>query len=179
MVVKVGVAKLGNIASGVMAELLLDERADREDMQTFMATSGTKLEPADVDRVVSNLKAYKPDFCIVVSPNGVLPGPTGAREQLAAAGIPVVIITDDVTTKKEWEGVKASKFGYIIMKADSMIGARREFLDPVEMSDYNGNLVKVLALTGAFRKMQVALDKVVDQVKPERAATRSSSRRSS
>ena len=58
-----------------MAELLLDERADREDMQTFMATSGTKLEPADVDRVVSNLKAYKPDFCIVVSPNGVLPGP--------------------------------------------------------------------------------------------------------
>ena len=165
MVVKVGVAKLGNIASGVMAELLLDERADREDMQTFMATSGTKLEPADVDRVVSNLKAYKPDFCIVVSPNGVLPGPTGAREQLAAAGIPVIIITDDVTTKKEWEGVKASKFGYIIMKADSMIGARREFLDPVEMSDYNGNLVKVLALTGAFRKLQLAVDKVIDQVK--------------
>jgi methylenetetrahydromethanopterin dehydrogenase len=130
-----------------------------------MATSGTKLEPADVDRVVSNLKDYKPDFCIVVSPNGVLPGPTGAREQLAAAGIPVVIITDDVTTKKEWEGIKASKFGYIIMKADSMIGARREFLDPVEMADYNGNLVKVLALTGAFRKMQLALDKVIDQVK--------------
>ncbi|MFA4825714.1 MAG: F420-dependent methylenetetrahydromethanopterin dehydrogenase [Methanoregula sp.] len=165
MVVKVGVAKLGNIASGVMAELLLDERADREDMQTFMATSGTKLEPADVDRVVSNLKAYKPDFAIVVSPNGVLPGPTGAREQLAAAGIPVIIITDDVTTKKEWEGVKASSFGYIIMKADSMIGARREFLDPTEMADFNGNLVKVLALTGAFRKMQLAIDLVIDQVK--------------
>ena len=80
MVVKVGVAKLGNIASGVMAELLLDERADREDMQTFMATSGTKLQPEDIERVVSNMKAYKPDFCIVVSPNGVLPGPTGARE---------------------------------------------------------------------------------------------------
>ena len=93
MVVKVGIAKLGNIASGVMAELLLDERADREDMQTFMATSGTKLEIADVDRVVSTLKAWGPDFCIVVSPNGVLPGPTGAREQLAAAGIPVVVIT--------------------------------------------------------------------------------------
>ena len=165
MVVKVGVAKLGNIASGVMAELLLDERADREDMQTFMATSGTKLEPADVDRVVSNLKAYHPDFCIVVSPNGVLPGPTGAREDLAKAGIPVVIITDDVTAKKEWEEIKTSKFGYIIMKADSMIGARREFLDPVEMADFNGNLVKVLAITGAFRKMQLALDKVIDQVK--------------
>jgi len=165
MVVKVGVAKLGNIASGVMAELLLDERADREDMQTFMATSGTKLQPEDIDRVVSNMKAWNPDFCIVVSPNGVLPGPTGAREQLAAAGIPVVIITDDVTTKKEWEDVKNSKFGYIIMKADSMIGARREFLDPIEMADYNGNLVKVLALTGAFRKLQLALDKVIDQVK--------------
>lgn len=165
MVVKVGVAKLGNIASGVMAELLLDERADREDMQTFMATSGTKLQPEDIERVVSNMKAWKPDFCIVVSPNGVLPGPTGAREDLAKAGIPVVIITDDVTTKKEWEDIKNSTFGYIIMKADSMIGARREFLDPVEMADYNGNLVKVLALTGAFRKMQLALDKVIDQVK--------------
>ncbi len=165
MVIKVGVAKLGNIASGVMAELLLDERADREDMQTFMATSGTKLEPADVDRVVSNMKAWGPDFCIVVSPNGVLPGPTGAREQLAAAGIPVVVITDDVTTKKEWAELKESKFGYIIMKADAMIGARREFLDPTEMADYNGNLVKVLSITGAFRKMQMALDEVINQVK--------------
>ena len=165
MVVKVGIAKLGNIASGVMAELLLDERADREDMQTFMATSGTKLEVADVDRVVSTLKAWGPDFCIVVSPNGVLPGPTGARDALAAAGIPVVVITDDVTTKKEWADLKESKFGYIIMKADSMIGARREFLDPIEMADYNGNLVKVLAITGAYRKMQLELDKVIDQVK--------------
>jgi len=165
MVVKVGVAKLGNIASGVMAELLLDERADREDMQTFMATSGTKLQPEDIERVVSNMKAWNPDFCIVVSPNGVLPGPTGAREQLAAAGIPVVVITDDVTTKKEWADLKESKFGYIIMKADAMIGARREFLDPVEMADYNGNLVKVLSITGAFRKMQLALDEVINQVK--------------
>lgn len=165
MVVKVGVAKLGNIASGVMVELLLDERADRTDMQTFMATSGTKLEVEDVDRVVSNLVAYKPDFAIVVSPNGVLPGPTGAREALKAAGIPVVVITDDVTTKKEWADLKASDFGYIIQKADAMIGARREFLDPTEMSDYNGNLVKVLTVTGAFRKMQIALDEVIDQVK--------------
>ena len=40
------------------------------------------------------------------------------------------------------------------MKADAMIGARREFLDPIEMADYNGNLIKVLAGTGAFRKLQ-------------------------
>lgn len=166
MVVKVGIAKLGNIASGVMAELLLDERADREDMITFMATSGTKLQPEDIDRVVSNMKAWGPDFCIVVSPNGVLPGPVKAREDLAAAGIPCIVITDDVTTKKEqFEALKASNFGYIIMKADAMIGARREFLDPIEMADYNGNLVKVLAVTGAFRKMQMELDKVIDQVK--------------
>ena len=166
MVVKVGIAKLGNIASGVMAELLLDERADREDMQTFMATSGTKLQPEDIDRVVSTMKAWGPDFCIVVSPNGVLPGPVGARDELQKAGIPCVVITDDITTKKEgWEALKASSFGYIIMKADAMIGARREFLDPVEMADFNGNLVKVLALTGAFRKLQTELDKVIDQIK--------------
>ena len=166
MVVKVGIAKLGNIASGVMAELLLDERADREDMETFMATSGTKLQEKDIDRVVENMKAYGPDFCIVVSPNGVLPGPKGAREALAAAGIPCVVITDDITTKKdEFAALKETSFGYIIMKADAMIGARREFLDPIEMADYNGNLVKVLAVTGAFRKLQIALDEVIDQVK--------------
>ena len=165
MVVKVGVAKLGNIASGVMAELLLDEKADREDMQTFMATSGTKLQPEDIDRVVNNMVAWKPDFAIVVSPNGVLPGPTGARERLLASGIPTVFITDDVTTKKEWAEIKDGKFGYIIMKGDAMIGARREFLDPIEMADYNGNLVKVLSVTGAFRKLQMALDQVIDQVK--------------
>jgi len=166
VVVKVGIAKLGNIASGVMGELLLDERADREDIITFMATSGTKLQPEDIDRVVSNMKAWGPDFCIVVSPNGVLPGPTKAREDLAAAGIPCIVITDDVTTKKEqFDALKASTFGYIIMKADAMIGARREFLDPIEMADYNGNLVKVLAITGAFRKMQMELDKVIDPVK--------------
>ncbi|MDD1671884.1 MAG: F420-dependent methylenetetrahydromethanopterin dehydrogenase [Methanomicrobiales archaeon] len=166
MVVKIGIAKLGNIASGVMAELLLDERADREDMETFMATSGTKLQEKDIDRVVTNMKAYGPDFTVVVSPNGVLPGPTKAREDLLKAGIPVVVITDDITTKKEqYDALKASKFGYIIMKADAMIGARREFLDPIEMADYNGNLVKVLAGTGAFRKLQVELDKVIDQVK--------------
>jgi len=165
MVVKVGVAKLGNIASGVMAELLLDERADREDMQTFMATSGTKLQPEDIDRVVNNMIAWKPDFAMVISPNGVLPGPTGARERLAAAGIPTIFITDDVTTKKEWADIKDGKFGYIIMKGDSMIGARREFLDPIEMADYNGNLVKVLAVTGAFRKLQMALDQIIDQIK--------------
>ena len=65
MVVKVGIAKLGNIASGVMAELLLDERADREDIITFLATSGTKLQPEDIDRVVPNMKAS--DCSIVVS----------------------------------------------------------------------------------------------------------------
>lgn len=166
MVVKVGIAKLGNIASGVMAELLLDERADREDMITFMATSGTKLQPEDIDRVVNNMKEWGPDFCIVVSPNAVLPGPSQARESLAEAGIPCVVITDDITARKDqFAALKESEFGYIIMKADAMIGARREFLDPVEMADYNGNLVKVLALTGAYRKMQAALDKVIDQVK--------------
>jgi len=70
-----------------------------------------------------------------------------------------------VTTKKEWADIKDGKFGYIIMKGDSMIGARREFLDPIEMADYNGNLIKVLAVTGAFRKLQMTLDQIIDQVK--------------
>lgn len=38
------------------------------------------------------------------------------------------------------------------------------------MADYNGNLIKVL-ITGAFRKMEMELDKVIDQVKAARAQT--------
>ena len=48
--------------------------------------------------------------------------------------------------------------------ADSMIGARREFLDPVEMSLFNADVIRVLAATGAFRLVQIELDKVFADV---------------
>ncbi|MFQ5815450.1 MAG: F420-dependent methylenetetrahydromethanopterin dehydrogenase, partial [Candidatus Hydrothermarchaeaceae archaeon] len=48
--------------------------------------------------------------------------------------------------------------GYVFITGDAMIGARREFLDPIEMSVFNGHMLTILSITGAFRALQEALD---------------------
>jgi methylenetetrahydromethanopterin dehydrogenase len=51
------------------------------------------------------------------------------------------------------------------LEADAMIGARKEFLDPVEMALFNSDIIKVLAVTGVFQAMVNELDKVIECVK--------------
>jgi len=46
-----------------------------------------------------------------------------------------------------------------------MIGARREFLDPTEMTIYNSDIIKVLAATGAFNLIIEAIDEAIESVK--------------
>jgi len=43
--VKVGVLKMGAIGTAVILEYLLDERADREDIEVRVVTSGAKMQP--------------------------------------------------------------------------------------------------------------------------------------
>jgi methylenetetrahydromethanopterin dehydrogenase len=47
------------------------------------------------------------------------------------------------------------------VEADAMIGARREFLDPVEMALFNSDMIRVLAITGVFRVLINELDKII------------------
>lgn len=47
----------------------------------------------------------------------------------------------------------------MIVEADSMIGARREFLDPVEMALFNADLTKVLSVTGVFNILCSEMDR--------------------
>ncbi len=42
-----------------------------------------------------------------------------------------------------------------------MIGARKEFLDPIEMAIFNSNVNKVLAITGVYRIVYQEIDKVI------------------
>ncbi|MEI7828094.1 MAG: F420-dependent methylenetetrahydromethanopterin dehydrogenase, partial [Euryarchaeota archaeon] len=53
--VKLGIAKIGNIVSGLMTDLLLDERADRDDFEAVTVTSGTKMKEEDAEKVVEAL----------------------------------------------------------------------------------------------------------------------------
>lgn len=162
--VKVGVLKMGAIGTALLVEYLLDERADREDIEVRVITSGSKMQPEEA-KISEKLKEFDPDLILVVSPNASLPGPKAARE--AFEGKPVIVISD-APAKKVKDELKEKGFGYILVNADSMIGARREFLDPTEMALFNSDVIKVLAATGAFRLVQEEIDKVIDAIKEGR-----------
>jgi methylenetetrahydromethanopterin dehydrogenase len=164
MSVKVGFAKVGNIGSAVLIEMLLDERADRKDIDVRVVSSGAKLGEDQSNCVSEKMVELKPDIAIVTSPNATLPGPTKIRLALKDANIPTIVVSDG-PGKKAAKSIEESGQGYIIVEADSMIGARREFLDPVEMSIFNADIVKVLAITGAFDILRDEIDKSISAIK--------------
>ncbi len=159
--VKVGVFKMGAIGTAILLEYLLDERADRGDLDVRVITTGAKMRE-DEAKVAEKLKEFNPDLILVVTPNASLPGPRIARE--AFEGKPVIVISD-APAKKVKDELEEKGFGYILVTADSMIGARREFLDPTEMALFNSYVLNVLASTGAFRVVQEEIDKVIAQIK--------------
>jgi methylenetetrahydromethanopterin dehydrogenase len=162
MTVRVGVVKLGNLGTSRYIDLILDERADR-DIYTRVVGTGTKLGEPDAEEAATKILDFKPQLAIVISPNGALPGPTKAREMIKAAGVPTIMISDAPAAKVK-DDLKAKGFGFFIVKCDSMIGARRQFLDPTEMVLFNADLQKVLADTGVVRLLQKELDRVVAEI---------------
>jgi len=162
--VKIGFVKIGNIGSAPLLELLLDERAEREDIDVRVITAGAKMGVDQAVEVTKKMVDYKPDFVVTASPNAALPGPSKIREVLKEAGIPLIVISDS-PAKKATKQIEDLGQGYIIVEADSMIGARREFLDPIEMALFNADLIKVLSVTGAFNIICTEMDKVIDAFK--------------
>ncbi|AEA47342.1 F420-dependent methylenetetrahydromethanopterin dehydrogenase [Archaeoglobus veneficus] len=160
---RIGIIKLGAIATALLIDYMLDERADREDIDVRTITSGSKLRERDAE-IVDKMREFNPDLVIVASPNAALPAAKLARDALKAEGKPVIVISD-APAKKVKDELEAEGFGYILVNADSMIGARREFLDPTEMCLYNSDVIKVLAATGAFRAVQLAVDEAIESAK--------------
>ena len=164
MVIKIGFVKIGNIGSAPILELLLDERAEREDIDVRVVTSGAKMGVDQAEEISKKMVDYKPNFVVTTSPNATLPGPSKIREILKEAGIPLIVISDS-PAKKAIKQIEDMGQGYIIVEADSMIGARKEFLDPVEMALFNADLIKVLSITGAFSIIYTEMDKAIDAFK--------------
>jgi methylenetetrahydromethanopterin dehydrogenase len=163
LVVKVGFCKLGNIGAGLLLELLLDERADRKDIDVRVITSGAKMGVDQAVEVAEKMIGFKPNIAVAVSPNAALLGPSKLREMLVQAGISTIVVSDS-PTKKALKDIERSGAGYLIVEADSMIGARREFLDPNEMSLFNADLVKVLTVAGVFNVLWQEIDKTIRSV---------------
>jgi methylenetetrahydromethanopterin dehydrogenase len=170
---KLGVLKLGCIGAAPLLDLLLDERADREDLEVRAFTCGAKLDPESCTGPTNDLLAWQPQLVVLVSPNAALPGPAASRKAIAAAGLPLVVLSDGPSKKaffkKNEEGKQVMNVpegqGFMIFPADSMIGARREFLDPTEMSLFNADVIKVLAASGVLRLVQTTLDALIEEVK--------------
>lgn len=160
---RIGFLKLGCIATSPMIELLLDERAEREDMEVRVLSSGANMGQKQAQDVANSILALKPDLVFVVSPNASTKGPTRARNVLAEAGIPVIVVSDG--PKKLLEELGEKGMGGIIVEADSMIGARREFLDPIEMAIFNAETIKVLAVTGVYNVVYETVDGLIEQLK--------------
>ena len=163
-VVKVGVLKAGCIGTLPLLEFLLDERAERQDIDVRVVGSGAKVGPEQCREAAGLMVSLKPDLVILIGPAQATPGPTEARKTVLAAKIPAIVISDS-PAKKLAEETKQSDLGFIIVEADSMIGARREFLDPTEMATYNSDVIKVLATTGAFNLVVESIDRAIESLK--------------
>lgn len=165
MVVKVGIIKCGNIGMSPMVDLALDERAERNDIDVVVLGSGAKMGVEQVEYVANMMvNTVKPDFIIYIGPNPAAPGPKKAREILSKSGIPSIIIGDTPGLRAK-DDIEKEGLGYIIIKCDCMIGARREFLDPVEVGMFNSDIIRVIAGTGVLRIVQNTIDNIIDSVK--------------
>ena len=162
MVVKIAIIKSGNIGTSPVIDLLLDERADRPNIDVRTFGSGAKMNPEQVEDVVPKIDAFEPDFAIFISPNPGAPGPAKAREMLSEKDIPAIIV-GDAPGKGKKDEMDEQGLGYIIVMSDPMIGAKREWLDPTEMAIFNSDILKVLAETGALRLVQQTIDTVIEQ----------------
>ena len=62
MVVKIGVIKCGNLGTSPVIDLVLDERADRPNIDVRGVGSGAKMNPEQIEEAVPKIKDFDPDF---------------------------------------------------------------------------------------------------------------------
>ena len=163
---KIGIFKCGNIGTSPLLELLLDELADRKDIKVRTVTTGSKMGPEDVEEALPKIFELNPDLLIVISPNTSLPGPGKVRERISSSGLPGIVISD-APGKRAKEEIEKQGLGYIIITGDPLIGARKQFLDPIEMAIFNSNISKVLAITGVYRIVHQEIDKAIYAIENE------------
>jgi methylenetetrahydromethanopterin dehydrogenase len=168
--VKVTIVKTGYIATTTLIDALLDERASRQNISVRVISSGCKMDK-DEAADAANIAAQVPtDLYVIISPNAGLPGPTAMREILKETGKPIIIVSDEPSRKKV-KLLGEEGIGYLVLYGDPMIGAKRPFLDPVEMALFNADAIRVLSVTGVFRLVHSEIDRVIKEIeqgkKPE------------
>ncbi|MGP8336847.1 MAG: F420-dependent methylenetetrahydromethanopterin dehydrogenase [Methanosarcinaceae archaeon] len=157
---KIGFVKLGNLGMSQVIDLIQDEIAARQGIEICSFGTGPKMGKDEAAQT-KYLKKLDADFYVMISPNSSAPGPTAARE--IYKDVPCIVISDGPTKKEDRKALEDAGFGYIILTVDPLIGAKTEFLDPVEMASFNSDAMKVLSTCGAVRLIQNALDDLAAQ----------------
>ena len=165
-VVRVAVVKYGCIGSSPLMEIVLDERANRKDIYVRVFSTGGKMSADACLDINDGVVAFAPNLVINVTPNAALEGPSKGRLDLKARlpNVPILVVSDEPARKAAKDMAK-NGFGYIIVRADPMIGARRDFLDATEMVLFNSDILKVLAVTGVIRMLVTEVDKIIAAIK--------------
>ncbi len=168
---KLAVVKLGCIGSLPFIDLILDERAEREDIEVVSFGTGSKLTPNLCQDAAEQAKKTKADLFLIATPNASLPGPAAVRSILTEAGYPSITVTDApgkrAFLRKDGEILAdlPDDEGFIMIPMDPMIGARRDFLDATEMVIFNGHIVNVLASAGVIRATHHLIDGALESIR--------------
>tara|TARA_B100000749_G_C18403471_1_gene455850 strand:- start:149 stop:973 length:825 start_codon:yes stop_codon:yes gene_type:complete len=162
MVVKITVVKSGFIGVTTLIEALLDERAARKDISVHSISSGSKMHTEASEDLEKNALLYDTDFFILVTPNASLDAPKELAFNLSKHK-PTLVVSDNPASKSI-NDFSNENLGYIVVQGDPLIGIRQEFLDPIEMSNFNSDVLKVLSITGAFRALVHEIDLVVSAI---------------
>ncbi len=152
---------MGNLGMSQIITLIQDEMAMREGITVRVFGTGAKMGLAEaVD--TESFKQWNADFVVIIAPNATAPGPAAVLE--AWKNVPCIVISDGPKQKEAREALEQQGFGYIILTVDPLIGAKREFLDPVEMVAFNADVMKVLSICGVVRLIQEELDNITAQL---------------
>ena len=161
--------KIGFIGASAFIETLIDERSSRSDIIIKSVSSGTQMDVTEVKELMTLVSNIKSDLIVLIAPAIHTDGPTTAFKKLSETNIPVIVISTKSTKKIKHEGIvdnlEKHGFGYILCDADPMIGVKKEFLDPIETSLFNSDLIKVMSVTGIYRTYHMIIDKIIDQIK--------------
>ena len=161
--VKVTFVQTGYIGATTLIDALLDERASRKNVSVRVISSGCKMDEVEAEAAAKIAAQVPTDLYVAVSPSAGLPGPKKMREILKETGKPIIVVSDE-PSRKAARKLPEEGIGYLVLYGDAMIGAKRPFLDPIEMALFNADVIKVLSVTGVFRCVYTELDKVIEQI---------------
>ena len=144
-IIKVGVLKVGCLGTLTLLEMLLDERADRTDIDVRVIGTGAKVGPKQCKEATEIMLKIKPKLVVLVGPAQTTQGPIQARKMLKAAGIPTILISDSPLKKVIADIEKAAKRGAEAAKrtAAATKGSKKR------LARGTGGLVAKAALPGA------------------------------